>query len=280
MLEMQEKTQSKYRNLKQYFEQKGNAAIAFSGGVDSTFLLKVAFEVLGKKALAVTVRSVLIPERELAQAVAFCKNNNIPQIIIDADPFQIEGFSQNPINRCYICKKSIFSKIKEVSLENGFTTVCEGSNMDDTKDYRPGMKAIKELDIKSPLQECQLYKSEIRELSHSMDLPTWSKPSLACLATRFVYGHTITKEKLSLIDSIEGLLLGFGLYQVRVRLLDEDSIRIEVLPEDFEKILKNREEIISFVKDKNVNYVSLDLEGYRSGSMNNFTEIEKKDFYK
>jgi uncharacterized protein len=108
-----------------------------------------------------------------------------------------------------------------------------------------------------------------------MDLPTWSKPSLACLATRFVYGHTITKEKLSLIDSIEGLLLGFGLYQVRVRLLYEDSIRIEVLPEDFEKILKNREEIISFAKDKNVNYVSLDLEGYRSGSMNNFTRIEK-----
>ena len=275
MLEMQEKTQKKYRKLKQYFEQKGSAAIAFSGGVDSTFLLKVASDVLGNKAVAVTVRSVLIPERELAESIEFCKKNSIPQIMIDVNPFEIEGFSQNPVDRCYICKKSIFTKIKQISLENGFTTVCEGSNMDDTKDYRPGMKAIKELDIKSPLQECELYKSEIRELSRSMDLPTWSKPSLACLATRFAYGQIITKEKLSVIDSIEQLLLDLGVYQVRVRLLGEDSVRIEVLQDDFEKVLKNREQIVSFAKQKKINYVSLDLEGYRTGSMNTFKNAEK-----
>ncbi|MBR4490744.1 ATP-dependent sacrificial sulfur transferase LarE, partial [bacterium] len=172
--------------LREFFRSHGSAAIAFSGGVDSTFLLKVAHDELGEKVLAVSALSPLFPKRERDEAADFCKNENIRHFVIELDPLEISGFKDNPENRCYICKKEIFNKIRSLSFENGISAVCDGSNADDTGDYRPGMQAIRELGIKSPLLECGLTKKDIRELSKIMGLPTWNKPSAACLASRFV----------------------------------------------------------------------------------------------
>ncbi|MBR6340556.1 MAG: ATP-dependent sacrificial sulfur transferase LarE, partial [Treponema sp.] len=162
---MTDELNKKYEALKDYFAQLGSVAIAFSSGVDSTFMLKVAHDVLGDKAVAVTVRSNLFPAREKTEASDFCKRQGIEHIFIDSDELEIPGFKENPKNRCYICKHAIFEAIIAVSREHGLACVCEGSNLDDNGDYRPGLKAIAELGVKSPLRECNLWKKEIREIS-------------------------------------------------------------------------------------------------------------------
>lgn len=254
--------------LREFFRSRGSAAVAFSGGVDSTFLLKVAHEELGEKAVAVTVFSPLIPKKEAQDAENFCKNENIRHFVLELDPLKIPGFKDNPENRCYICKKEIFSKIRSLAFENGILTVCDGSNADDTGDYRPGMQAIRELGIKSPLLECGLTKNEIRILSKEMDLPCWNKPSAACLASRFVYGETITEKKLKMVENAECFLHEKGFLQLRVRIHGENLARIEIEKNDFNKILAIKDEINSFFKELGFVYTTLDLTGFRSGSMN------------
>ncbi len=242
-------------------------AVAFSGGVDSTFLLKIAHEVLREKAVAVTISSEFVPARETQEAIDFCKSEGIRQIFITEKILNIEGIAENPKNRCYICKRALFTKIKNIAAENNLAHVVEGSNMDDSNDYRPGFQAISELDIKSPLSHAQLYKNEIRALSKDLNLPTFDKPSFACLASRFPYGENISTEKLQMVDKAELFLINHGFKQMRVRIHGAIA-RIEVLPTDFEKIINLREKIVDAMKSYGFNYVALDLQGYRTGSMN------------
>ena len=257
----------KYQALKDYLKSLGGAVIAFSSGVDSTFLLKTAHDVLGDRAMAVTARSCSFPKRELSEAEQFCKQQGIRHIIIDSEELQVEGFAQNPKNRCYLCKRELFTKILNVAKENGLPYVAEGSNLDDNGDYRPGLTAVAELGIKSPLREANLTKSEIRQLSKELDLPTWDKQSFACLASRFVYGETITEEKLSMVDKAEQRLLDLGFHQVRVR-IHGTIARIEVDPSEFPKILDNAADLNAYFRQLGFTYVTLDLGGYKMGSMN------------
>ena len=253
--------------LKSYLRELGRVAVAYSGGVDSTFLLKVAHDVLGDNVLALTAASKFIPRRELDETIKFCAENKIRQIIFEADVLNIAGVKENPVDRCYLCKRELFKNFLRIAEENKISIVVEGSNMDDTSDYRPGMKALAELQIKSPLQVAELYKSEIRALSREMNLPTWSKPSMACLASRFVYGETLTEKNLSMVEAAEEFLLQAGFKQFRVRVHGKIA-RIEILPEEFDRLLKIREEISARFKALGFDYVTLDLQGYRTGSMN------------
>lgn len=261
--------EEKFDNLKKYLRELESVAIAFSSGVDSTFLLKVAHDVLGEKVIAITAVSNLFPQREIEESKNFCEREKIRQIIFNIDPLKIDGFENNPPDRCYICKKNIFAQIKKIAAENKIFHVAEGSNIDDLDDYRPGLKAISELEIKSPLRQTELYKKEIRELSRKLNLPTWDKSSFACLASRFVYGEKITAEKLSRIECAEEFLRKKNFVQFRVR-IHENLARIEILPTDFEKILQIRDEVVKTFKNYGFDYVSLDLQGYRTGSMNIF----------
>lgn len=255
--------------LKNYLGELGSMVVAFSSGVDSTFLLKVAHDLLGDKVLAVTASSKFVPRRELEEAKNFCTNNGIRQIIFEADVLSIAGVKENPPNRCYLCKRSLFTEIKKIAALNNLAFVVEGSNMDDIGDYRPGLQAISELDIKSPLRYVEMYKSEIRELSKAMNLPTADKPSFACLASRFVYGETISPEKLSMVERAEELLRTKDFKQFRVRIHGKLA-RIEILPADFDRIMQQeiRREIAEKFREFGFDYVALDLQGYRVGSMN------------
>ena len=247
--------------------EQGSAAVAFSGGVDSTYLLAVAYEVLKDRAVAVTVRSSVIPVREFEEACAFCEKLGVRQIVIDADVFAVEGFAQNPPDRCYHCKKNIFTMIKEAAAELGITYVCDGTNADDTDDYRPGMRALAELGIRSPLKEAGLTKKMIRERSRELGLPTWNHPSMACLASRFAYGETITEEGLRAVEKAEELLRTKDFAQYRVR-VHGNLARIEVMPEDMDRLLGMSDEISAGLKALGFSYVTMDLRGYRTGSMN------------
>ena len=259
----------KFTSLQEYIASLGSVAVAFSGGVDSTLLLKVAHDVLGDKAIAVTVSSLLFPHRELEASKSFCESEGITHLILEIDELGIDGFRHNPKNRCYLCKKGLFTEIQEVARKNNISCVAEGSNLDDMSDYRPGLKAIDELGVKSPLRHCGFTKQDVRELSRELGLPTWEKPSFACLASRFVYGEEITPEKLQMVARAEELLLSMGFRQMRVR-IHGSMARIEVLPEDFGKILNGdvRTKIYDALKGYGFSYVTLDMKGYRTGSMN------------
>lgn len=267
--------EQKYELLKEYIKSLGSVAVAFSGGVDSTFLLRTAHDVLGDKVLAVTASSYSFPERELREARKFCSENGISHEVCESEELDIDGFRQNPVNRCYLCKHELFEKMIDIAAKKGFENVAEGSNMDDMGDYRPGLQAIAELEVKSPLRAVGLYKEEIRQLSKQLGLPTWDKPSFACLASRFVYGETINEEKLGMVDRAEQLMIDLGFRQVRVRIHDKLA-RIEVLPEDIERVTQPdiRKKINDGFRECGFAYVTLDLAGYRTGSMNE--TLEKK----
>lgn len=269
--------QEKYKLLKNIILEKGSAAIAFSGGVDSTFLLKVTKEVLGDKLLAITATSSTYPKRELNEAIKYAKDIQVKHVIISSEELEIEGFAENPKNRCYYCKKELYTKINTIALNNGISCVFDGSNIDDTGDYRPGMQAASELGVFSPLKEAGLTKNDIRELSKSLGLPTWNKPSFACLSSRFPYGHRITLSKLTMVDKAEQFLLDMGITQVRVRHHGEIA-RIEVEPSEREKFfnIKLMNHIGNELKKIGFTYVTLDLLGYRTGSMNETLSIKDK----
>ena len=268
MNENETQIQQKLHNLKEYLRSLGRVAVAFSSGVDSTFLLKVAHDVLGDNAVAVTATSCSFPKREFDEAASFCAENGIKQITVVSNELDIPEFRKNPTNRCYLCKSALFKKIISLAKENGIEYVCEGSNVDDMGDYRPGMKAVAELGIKSPLRECGLSKDEIRALSKEMNLPTWDKPSFACLASRFAYGEVINEKKLSMVEKAEQFLLDMGFKQFRVRIHGENLARIEVLPAELEALLSKREEVTKHLRELGFAYVTMDLQGYRTGAMN------------
>ncbi|MGC8611792.1 MAG: ATP-dependent sacrificial sulfur transferase LarE [Athalassotoga sp.] len=247
-----------------------NVVVAFSAGVDSTFLLKFALDTLGRdNVLAVTVSSPIRFENESSQAVKIAKELNVRHVIIDLDETKDGNFAKNDPLRCYYCKYLTFSKLKEFARKDGIEFVIDGTNYDDvSKDYRPGLKALSELGIFSPLKDAQLTKKEIRELSKQMNLPTWDKFPQTCLATRFPYGMEITMERLKKVSKIESYLETLGLKVHRARYHDDRTLRIEVLPEDFSKLMDSKNEIIMMAKEMGFNYITLDLEGYRSGSLN------------
>lgn len=260
----------KYEKLKDYFTNLGSVAIAFSSGVDSTFLLYAAHEALGDKVIAVTASSCSFPKRELTEAKDYCKALGVRHFIVESEELEIEGFAQNPPNRCYLCKRELFEKIFSLAKEQGIEYVAEGSNLDDNGDYRPGLQAVAELGAKSPLREVGFTKQEIRELSKHFGLPTADKQSFACLSSRFPYGETINKKKLEMVDKGEQLLLDLGFNQFRVRIHGDNVARIELQPEDFSRMLDEnlRIRIYDTFKSYGFAYVALDLRGYRTGSMN------------
>jgi len=268
---MRQIQKEKYEKLQTILAGYGRVCVAFSGGVDSTLLLHAAMDALGaENVLAVTARSAFFPERETGEAAAFCALYSVPHRFIDSDSLGIEGISHNPPNRCYLCKLDLFSRICAAARERGFDMVCEGTNADDSGDYRPGMQAVAELGVRSPLREAGLHKEDIRALSKAAGLPTWGKQSFACLATRFAYGEEITTERLDMIGKAEQFLLDKGFCFVRVRLHEGETpiARIEVLPEEMGKAIACAAEIEAFFKGAGFTYVTLDLGGYRTGSMN------------
>ncbi|MCM1171442.1 MAG: ATP-dependent sacrificial sulfur transferase LarE [Clostridium sp.] len=259
----------KYEKLKEYLKSLESIAVAFSSGVDSTFLLFAAKEALGDNVIAVTASSCSFPKRELNEATKYCEENGIRHEVCQSEELEIEGFSHNPKNRCYLCKHELFEKILKIAEQEGIKAVVEGSNLDDNGDYRPGLQAVAELDIKSPLRHIGFTKDEIRVLSKYLNIPTWNKQSFACLASRFVYGETISEDKLSMVDKAEQLLLDLGFHQVRVR-IHNTIARIEIMPEEFEKLISEeiRNQIIKSFKEYGFSYVTMDMIGYRTGSMN------------
>lgn len=264
-----ESLNQKYSKLIELLKELRHVAVAFSGGVDSTFLLYAAKEALGPNVLAVTARSYSFPQRELSEATEYARVNEIEHLIVDSEELDIDGFSTNPKNRCYLCKTELFTKIREIANDRGIHAILEASNSDDNGDYRPGLIAVKELGIYSPLRQIGFTKSEIRELSKIKGLPTWNKPSFACLSSRFPYGESITAERLQMIDKAEQLLLDIGIQQVRVR-FHEKLARIETDEAGFSILLNQevRNKVYQEFRRIGFIYVSLDLMGYRTGSMN------------
>ena len=282
--DMAQEAFEKLERLKAWIREKGKIAIACSGGVDSAFLLKAACDALQgeeshggtdnadaaeNKVLAITADSRVFPGRERSESIEFCKSLNCRQILFRFDEMAVPGFADNPPDRCYICKTALFTRMKAIAAENGMEVLAEGSNMDDLGDYRPGLRAIEELHIASPLREAGLTKAEIRFLSRELGLPTWQRPSFACLASRFVYGETIAEDKLAMVERGEQLLFSLGFHQFRVR-IHGTLARIELLPEELDRLLtpKLRTEIAEKFRSFGFSYVTLDLQGYRTGSMN------------
>lgn len=260
--------------LKNYLKEKRRLAVAFSGGVDSAFLLKVAHEVLGDQVIAITVKVRSFPMRELKETLEFCKREGIAHRIIEIDELEIAGYAENPPDRCYLCKKKLLRQICLEAKEQGICNVAEASNLDDNGDYRPGLRAVEELDVLSPLREIGIDKKTVRALARELGVSVWNKPSFACLATRFVYGEKITAEKLAMLDEAEQFLQDEGFQQVRVRMhgneLNHVMARIEIRTEDFAKIFSEKlcRKIHQKFKKIGFSYVTLDLGGYRMGSMN------------
>jgi len=268
----------KLKELKEIFTKMESVLIAYSGGVDSTFLLKVAKDVLGDKVLAVTAKSLVYPSEEIERAEALAQDLGVRHKIIETQELSNPNFFNNPKDRCYWCKKELFAILISIARENNLKHVLDGTNFDDLDDFRPGIKAAGEFGIRSPLKEAMLTKEDIRSLSKYLGLPTWDKPSFACLASRFPYGMKITKENLNKVDKAERFLRRFGIIQVRVRYHDTIA-RIEVLGKDIPKLLeeKLRRQSISYFKKLGYSYVAVDLEGYRTGSMNEvFTRDDKR----
>ena len=262
------KTEEKIDILKKNIKKLGTVVVAFSGGVDSTFLLRMCKDVLGKEnCLAVTAKSETYPGSEFKEAKKYAKMLDVSWLSIESQELKIKNFKKNPTDRCYYCKKELFTKLKEIAVKKRYKSVVDGTNYDDIKDYRPGMKAAKETGVISPLKISRFTKEDIRKYSKKFGLPTWNKPSFACLASRFPYGEMITGEKLRILDKAEMVLKKFGFKQIRVR-YHQNIARIEIEPSDFNIMIKNRKEIIKKIKKYGFKYITFDLEGYRTGSMN------------
>lgn len=268
---------AKLTKLKKILKSLKSVLIAYSGGVDSTFLLKIAVDTLGSKnVLAVTARSETYPHREFKEAKKLARQIGARHKVINTSELNIKGFKNNPINRCYYCKKELFSKLKNIAKLKKLGYCIDGTNYDDLKDIRYGSLAAKELGIRSPLLEAGIAKKDLRKISKTLGLKTWDKPSFACLASRFPYNSRITKRKLSVVEKAEEFLRGFGITQVRVRHYG-NLARIEVFPEDIKVLTrpKNAKKVSQEFKKLGFLYTTLDLEGYKTGSMNKVLERRK-----
>ncbi|MEN8904874.1 MAG: ATP-dependent sacrificial sulfur transferase LarE [Clostridiales bacterium] len=266
---MEEILYKKLNQLKEFIKSKKKVLIAFSGGIDSTFLLKVAKDVLGRNLLAVYINFSVVSEDDFNFVLDYTKSLNVELKVINIDELKIHKFAENPVDRCYYCKKTLFEKIIEFAKLNNYKYIFDGSNFDDLKDYRPGEKALKELNILSPLKDFKFTKEEIRFLSKSMEISIWNKPSEPCFASRFPYGVTITKKGLNMVKEGEKILKDLGFTQVRVR-YHGDIARIEILNKEFDLMFKK--EIMKTINSKfmqvGFKYITLDLKGYRMGSLN------------
>ena len=260
--------------LTERIKTAGKLAVAFSGGVDSTYLLYKAHEVLGENCIAVTVRSQVITKEEFDWTADFCKQIGVKHEFIGFDVFSVNEFADNPPDRCYYCKRKIFGAVLETAAKYGITEVADGSNLDDDGDYRPGMRAIAELGIVSPLKEAGLSKSDIRMLSKEAGLATWDHPSAACLASRFTYGEKITVSGLERVAAAEKFIKDLGFEGIRVR-VHGDLARIEAAPSDIELMTydRARKEISAELRRLGFKYVTIDMDGYRTGSMNEVLDI-------
>jgi uncharacterized protein len=270
MSEDRPELESKYHQLENTLTAMGTVVVAFSGGVDSTLLLKVARATLGEKVLAVTARSETMPLREVEAAAHLAREIGVPHLIIATRELDLPEFVENAENRCYLCKKSRFSDLLQLARKMGFGGVVDGDNADDAGDYRPGMQAARELGIRSPLREAEIGKSEVRLLARRLGLPTWDKPASACLASRIPYGSAITVTKLRQVEAAEAFLRDLGMTgQMRVR-HHGDTARIEVAAEHLPTFTADpfRSRVVQRFKELGFTYVSLDLEGYRTGSLN------------
>lgn len=259
----------KNKNLENILKKIGKLAVAFSGGVDSAYLLYEAHRILGDNVLAVTAASAAVPESEIKEALDFCKKRGIRHIVCRTDELKVDEYRKNSQKRCYYCKKEIFKNLAYIAHENGITIIADGSNVDDEGDYRPGLTALEEMGIRSPLREAGYTKDDIRFFSEKAGLPTWNKPSFACLASRIPYGDEITEEKLRMAGEAELFLRSLGFDQVRVRVHGKVA-RIETLAGDFSILINGqiRERIYEKFKQIGFTYTAVDLRGYRQGSLN------------
>lgn len=258
---------SKFCRLKSILKSLKRVVVAYSGGLDSTFLLKVALDTLGKdNALAVTARSATYPKAEYEEARYIAAKMGVRHITIRTNEMAVESFKSNPVNRCYYCKKVLFKRLNDIKKKHKMRYVIDGTNFDDLKDIRHGAKAAKEQGVKRPLLEAKMTKVDIRKFSKELGLPTWNKPSFACLASRFPFHSRITSDGLKKIEESEAYMRALGFGQVRVRLHD-DTARIELTGNDLSLGLKLKDRITKRLKDIGFIYVTLDLEGYRTGSM-------------
>lgn len=273
-MDLSKQLKQKLQNLSSFLMNK-KVIVAFSGGVDSS-LLAFLSKKFSDETLLVTEKSILYPDEEIKEAIEFAKYYDIPHVIIERNPLEDEQFKKNPLNRCYICKTGLYSDITKIKNKKNFDIILDGSNLDDLSDYRPGMQALKELDISTPYIDYKITKQEIREISDFYKLDVKSKPSMACFSSRIPYNQIIDEEKLKMIKEAEKFLKdNFPLTQLRVRYHDEKLARIELLQNEMLKILnaKNLQIIKDKFKDLGFCYITIDLEGFRSGSMNEILDI-------
>jgi pyridinium-3,5-biscarboxylic acid mononucleotide sulfurtransferase len=273
--------EKKFDALRSILRDMGTVALGYSGGVDSTLLLKVAADVLGSNALAMIGRSETYPTREFEEAVSLADQMKARYLVVTTEETDDLKFRENPPDRCYFCKTELFGKLQEIATREGIRWIADGTITDDVGDFRPGMRAKQEKNVRSPLLEAGFSKADVRELSKHLDLPTWDKPSFACLSSRFPYGTGITKDNLTRVDSAETFLRDEGFRFFRVRFHDEKTARIEVGAQEIQRLLDNslRERLVKHLKALGFTYVTLDLQGYRTGSMNEVLSEEEKRGY-